>query len=95
MTTYGLSHTNTINSYWYAVDAINKHPSLAVAYPDNHVKQRSMAKGFCDVSAAGFGCCAGALDGILIWMHKPSPRDCVCAGCSSGKFFCGRKNCSG
>ncbi len=34
---------------------------------------------------------AGAIDGILIWVHKPSPKDCVDAGCSSGKFFCGRK----
>jgi hypothetical protein len=91
MTTYGLSHTDTINSYWYAVDAINRHPSLAIAYPDDHDKQRSIAEGFCDVSAAGFGSCAGAIDGILIWIHKPSQRDCVRAGCSSGKFFCGRK----
>ena len=26
MRTYGISHTDTINSYWYAVDAINRHP---------------------------------------------------------------------
>ncbi len=35
------------------------------------------------------------IDGILIWVHKPSPKDCVDAGCSSGKFLCGRKKKSG
>ena len=92
MTTFGSSHTDTINSYWFVVDAINRHPSLAIAYPDNHDQQRAIAEGFAAVSAAGFKCCAGAIDGILFWwIHKPSPTDCERSGCSSGKFFCGRK----
>ena len=91
MTTYGISHTDTINSFWFVVDAINKHPAFAIAYPTDHDKQRSIAAGFAEVSAAQFGCCAGAIDGILVWIHKPSPRDCLDTGCSSGKFFCGRK----
>jgi len=91
MTTYGLGLTDTINSYWYVVDAINKHPGLNIMYPDDHDKQQSIAQGFYKVSCAGFGCCAGAVDGILIWIHKPSEKDCTDAGCSSGKFFCGRK----
>jgi hypothetical protein len=46
----------------------------------------------CAVSSAGFGCCAGgAKDGILIWIHKTSPRDYLNNRCSPGKFFCGRK----
>ncbi len=45
MTTYGISHTDTINSYWYAVDAINQNPRFAIAYPDDHEKQRSIAAG--------------------------------------------------
>jgi hypothetical protein len=28
MTTYGIGHTDTMNSVWYVVDAINKHPPL-------------------------------------------------------------------
>ena len=53
--------------------------------------QQSIAESFGRVSAANFNCCAGAIDGILIWIHKPSKNDCIEAGCSSGKFFCGRK----
>jgi hypothetical protein len=52
MTTYGLGHTDTINSYWHVVDAINKHPGFDIMYPDNHDKQRSIAKGFYKVSSA-------------------------------------------
>jgi hypothetical protein len=67
MTTYGIGHSDTINSCWYVLDAINRHPSFGIAYyPADHDKQRSIAKGFFDVSSAGFGCCAGAVDGILI-----------------------------
>ncbi len=91
MTTFGISHTDTINSHLYVVDAINKHPAFAIAYPTDHDKQRSIAAGFSEVSNAGFDCCAGAIDGILLWIHKPSPRDCLNTGCSWGKFFCGRK----
>ena len=30
MTTYGISHTDTIYSVWYVVDAINRHPNFAI-----------------------------------------------------------------
>jgi hypothetical protein len=29
MTAYGISHTDTIHSDWYVVDAVNKHPRFA------------------------------------------------------------------
>ena len=91
MTTYGISHTDTINSYWYVIDAINKHPQFNITYPADHDAQHAIAQGFSKVSKAGFKCCAGAIDGILIWIHKPSKKDCTTIGCDEGKFFCGRK----
>jgi hypothetical protein len=39
------------------------------------------------VSRAGFKCCAGAIDGILIWIHKPSQKDYMDNGCDEGKFY--------
>ena len=30
MTTYGISHTDTINNYWYVIDAITKHPQFNI-----------------------------------------------------------------
>ena len=92
MTTFGISHTDALDSCWYVVDAVNTHPSFSIVYPDNHDVQRLIARGFSQVSAANFGCCAGAIDGILIWIHKPSAKDCIKAGCDTGKFFCGRKH---
>jgi hypothetical protein len=33
MTTYGIGHTDTINSCWYVVDAINRHPNFYYCVP--------------------------------------------------------------
>ena len=94
MTTYGIDHSDTIRSYWYVVDAINSHPKFKIEYyPKNHDKQRQIASGFEKVSRAGFKCCAGAIvDGILIWIHKPSKKDFMDVGCNDGKFMCFRKS---
>ena len=91
MTTYGTGHTDTIKSFWYVVDAINRNPKFNIEYPKDHDQQRRIAQGFQNVSRAGFNCCAGAIDGILIWIHKPSKKDCLAVGCDAGKFMCGRK----
>ena len=66
MSTFGISHTETINSYWYVVDAIFQHPRFEIANPNDHKKQQSIAAGFAEMSSAGFRCCSGAIDGILI-----------------------------
>jgi hypothetical protein len=91
MTTYGIGHTDAINSFWYIVEAINRHPRFNIAYPNNHDEQQAIAQGFYEVSTAGVGCCAKAVDGILVWIHKPFPSDYTHSGCCTGKFFCGRK----
>jgi hypothetical protein len=91
MTTYGIGHTDVLNSCWYFVDAINNHPSMQIMYSDDHAKQYAIAESFLKVSSANIGCCAGVIDGMLIWIHKPSLRDCTKSVCSSGKVFCGQK----
>jgi hypothetical protein len=92
MTTFGISHTDALESCWYIVDAVNTHPSLKIVYPYDHEEQHSIAHGFSQLSAADLRCCAGAIDGILLWIHKPSLKDCLEAGCNAGKFFCGQKH---
>jgi DDE superfamily endonuclease len=57
-----------------------------------HIAQKAIAQGFYKKSAANFDCCAGALDGLLIWTNRPTEADAVLAKCSTGKFFCGRKH---
>jgi hypothetical protein len=88
MTTYGTVHTDTIKSFWYVVDAINRNPKFKIEYPKDHDQQKGIAQGFQNVSGVGFNCCAGAIDGILIWIHKPSKKDCLDVGCDCGKFLC-------
>jgi hypothetical protein len=89
MTTFGISQTETLNSYWYVIDAVNKHRRFTIKYPSNHNAQYAIARGFEEVSQANFKCCAGAIDGMRI--HKPSKQDCIDNSCDEGKFFCGRK----
>ena len=78
-------------SVWRVVDAVNNLPDFAIEYPASHGKQKQIAKSFEKKSGAGFRCCAGAIDGILIWIHKPSKKCCTEAGCADGNFYCGRK----
>jgi hypothetical protein len=92
MTTYQISYSVVMRSVWFVVHAINCHSDLAIQYPEDHTEQQKIADGFKDVSAAGFNCCAGAIDGILLWILKPSPADCESVGVGPAKFFCGRKH---
>jgi hypothetical protein len=67
MTTYGISHAHTMHTFWFVVDAIDKHLAFAFINPTDHDNQRStIAAALSEVSSAGFACCAGAVDGILI-----------------------------
>jgi hypothetical protein len=42
-------------------------------------------------SEIGIACCIKAIDGILIWIHKPTEANCKDMGVGPVKFFCGRK----
>jgi hypothetical protein len=43
MTTFCIGHTDTVQSIWYVVDAINKHPNFEISYPSSHEEQRAIA----------------------------------------------------
>ena len=51
-----------------------------------------IADDFQAVSGVGFDNCSGAIDGILIWMEKPSQIDAQESGLSRKKLLCARKN---
>ena len=89
MTTYCIGYADMMLSVWYVVDAINSHPEFKISYPSQHEEQHAIAEGFRKESGACLECCAGAVDGILAWIHKPTEADCAKAGCSAGKFFVG------
>jgi hypothetical protein len=88
---HGISHTDVFRNVWQVVDAVNKCPELGFRYPSNHAEQQKIADGFKRISRGIFDCCAGAIDGILIWLERPSGKHCDVSGCGAKKFFCGRK----
>jgi DDE superfamily endonuclease len=89
---HGIGHSEVFNSCWRVVDAVNKCPELAIDFPKCHEKQKEMALAFQEKSAVGIDCCAAAVDGMLLWIEKPTEGDCVLAECSAKKIFCGRKH---
>ena len=85
MSVYGISHTAILDSVWSVVEAVNLLPEFQIEYPKSHTEQMNIARGFEQASAVGFSNCAGAVDGLLIWILKPTEKDASAAGI-------GRKN---
>jgi hypothetical protein len=92
MAKYDMGHSTVYDSIWTVVDAINLLPEFFIEYPSDHEQQKRIAADFRTASQVDFDNCAGALDGILIWMTKPRENDANCAGVGQKKFLCGRKH---
>lgn len=88
---HGISPNEVYKSVWAVLRAVNSCNELLIAFPANHTIQQQLADGFRNRSTAGFGCCVGAIDGMLVWIERPSKKDCLQAHCGSTKFLCGRK----
>ncbi|KAL7484274.1 hypothetical protein ACHAW6_009918 [Cyclotella cf. meneghiniana] len=58
-----------------------------IEYPSGHIIQQSIASGFESVSSVSFSNSAGCIDGLLLWIQKPSEEQAKKAGI-------GRKNSS-
>jgi hypothetical protein len=71
--------SQNIKSIWVVTQAINQCRASDITYPTCHNMQRWIVAGFTKKSAAGFCCCTGTLDGILIWTPCPSEAHfCQC-----------------
>ncbi len=70
---------------------MNSCDEFSIEYPASETAQLKIAHEFENVSKVKFNNCAGAIDGILIWIIKPSEEIANDAGCGQRKFFCGRK----
>ena len=92
MSKYGVSHTENMYSAWYVVEATNKKQQWYIKYPQNHEEQLKIADAFRVKSSVDFGCCAGTIDGILIWMNRPTLTEARKVGVDQQKFYCGRKH---
>jgi DDE superfamily endonuclease len=89
---YGVSHTVVLNSVSFVVEAINQLKEFHINYPEDAESQKRIAAGFKVASAVGFDSCAGAIDGILIWIQKPWNDDAAVTGVGPARYFCGRKH---
>jgi hypothetical protein len=89
---YGISYSESLSSVWITVTAINMCPDFAISYPESLEEQRKIAADFQRASTPGISNCAGAIDGILIWILKPSAKQAKESGIGQKKFLCGRKN---
>jgi hypothetical protein len=91
MISHGMSRTETYDSVWMVVDAVNNQLPMLV-YPASKEEQSTIASGFVGRSECRFDNCAGCIDGMLLWVEQPSKESCLSAGVGAKKFFCGRKH---
>ena len=88
---HGVGSTEVLTSFWYVIDAIHASPEMDIKFPESHEEQVDIMQGFQNKSAIDINSCVGAIDGILIWTHRPSTKDIKVLKFGSTKFFCGRK----
>ena len=88
---HGVHVVEVTYSVWAVIDTIYAASQLNIAFPKTHEEQESVADGFASKSDLDINTCVGAIDGILIWIHKPSKRDVKAIQFGPSKFFCGRK----
>lgn len=85
-------HSSVVyQSIWMVVEAINKTKELQIQFPTKHEDQQVLAEEFTHRSSIGFNNCAGCVDGMLIWINKPSTPELQKLKIGGKKFFCGRK----
>ena len=88
---YKVNRSLVFQSVWLVVDAINRTKKLDMKYPTMHEEQQLVANEFREQSSIGLNNCAGCVDGILIWIHKPTIPELQKLGIGGKKLFCGRK----
>jgi hypothetical protein len=91
MLTHGVSHSTFYNCVWHTLAAINRCPLLMMKFPSSHEEQLKSAKEFSKKSVAGFDSCVGCIDGMLLWVEKPSKADCCSMKTGDARFYCSRK----
>ena len=72
---HGLILTEVHARTWMIVDAVHSTSSLSAEFPVHHDEEREIARKFKETSAAEFDNCYGAMDGLLIWIFRPTLKD--------------------
>jgi hypothetical protein len=88
---HGVSYGQVLISVWIVVDAINQCETIKIRFPTDYDEQQLIAKGFESKSQVDFPNCVGCIDGMLVWISKPTAKCTRQTGVGPRKFFCGRK----
>ena len=89
--THGVSLKSVYTSLWGVIDCVNKCEELQFHFPTLE-EQPEIAQGFMKKSGAKFPNVIGAIDGILIWIMKPTKAECKKIKVADGLFKCWRKD---
>ena len=89
--THGISLKSVFVSVWGVVDCVNKCDQLSFHFPKLD-EQDEISEGYLKRSGAGFSNVIGGIDGILIWIKKPTKTKCAMAKVADGLFKCWRKD---
>jgi len=84
ITSFGVSKAVVHRSVDNVIDAVCKSKTLKIAFPKEHDEQPKIAKKFEQISSAKFRNCVGAIDGMLVWINKPTEEECQKIGVGSG-----------
>ena len=68
---HDISTVQVLVSVWRVVDAVNNNSHFDICFP-SHAEQEEVSNGFKQKSSAGFDGCVGCINGMLLWMEKPS-----------------------
>lgn len=88
---HGVHRNEVLESVRRIINAVHASPTLAIKFPTDYAEQQRVVDGFKEKSSIGVWNCVGAIDGILIWTHKPRWIELLALGYGPKKFFCGRK----
>lgn len=69
-----------MNLVFLFVEAQNKWKQFEIKHSSNRCEQKSITDGFASFGDVGFKSCVDAIDGILIWIQRPSEDQASIAG---------------
>ena len=90
MITHQFSKASIYISVWGVVDCINTCDALAFNFPSLQ-DQEIIRQGYKQKSGIGLSNIIGAIDGMLIWIKKPSLTVVDKLRCGQINFYCSRK----
>lgn len=86
-----MGSVSVYSSVWGVVDCVNHCEDLQLKFP-SHAEQQKISSGFKRKSGALFDCVIGCIDGMLIWITKPTKKECREEECGEKNFKCSRKD---